>query len=67
MNAASRILLMQARQCGKTARADKIATISCMDELQGFRDAAQEFGPPLTQDEVTALAHRARELQRGGR
>ena len=67
MNAASKILVMQARQCGKVARADKIATLECMDELRAFKAAAQEFGPPLTQGEVTALAHRARELQRGAR
>ena len=67
MNAASQTLLMQARQFGKTARIDKIATLECMDELNAFKTACEQQGQPLTQGEVTTLAHRARELQRGGR
>ena len=67
MKPASKILVMRAKRGGKVAHADKIATLECMDELRAFKVAAQEFGPPLTQGEVTALAHRARELQRGAR
>ena len=65
MNAVSRRLVNLARQSGRIARVDKIATLCSMDELHGFKSAVKEFGPPLTQAEVTALAHRMRELQRG--
>lgn len=65
MNAVSKQLVDLARQSGRIARIDKIATLCSMDEVHGFKSAVKEFGPPMTQAEVTALAHRMRELQRG--
>lgn len=60
--------LVLKRQYGHTVtRLDKIATLDCVDEISGFKWGAAEFGPPLTPDETSALAHQAIHIQRGCR
>ena len=58
--------VMRARRKGEGAsalRAVKIASIACLDELQGYRDSEGLTGRALTAEERAALTRREAELR----
>lgn len=67
---AENIFLIRARRHGKSIelaelRKAKIASITSISELKGYRDAMALTGRRLTAEELAALTRREAELQRG--
>lgn len=67
MSARTSPLLEKARRGETVTSLDKIASLPCLQELKGFRWAAETYGPPLTRAEQDALARRKVELTYGRR
>lgn len=60
-------LLEKVRRGEPVTQIDKIAALDCLQEVQGFKWAAEKYGPALTRAEQDALARRKVELTYGRR